>query len=102
MPALAIDLPHNDPSKYDGTIMRVDGTVVGSLWVIGFGAFRLQDSQSGREILVVSSGGIPAHGTAISIFGKFNRVKRMERGADPSCFGGKDWFRISASVKWSV
>jgi hypothetical protein len=70
----AIDLLLNDPGKYDGKIVRVDGTVVGSLGVMGFGGFRLQDSQTGREILVVSSGGIPANGTVISIFGKFKQA----------------------------
>jgi hypothetical protein len=69
-----IDLLLSDPSKHDGMSVRVDGTVVGSLGIMGFGGFRLQDPQSGSEILVMSSGGIPANGTAISVFGKFKQA----------------------------
>lgn len=73
-PSTTIDLLLNEPSKYDGTSVRVGGTVVGSLGVMGFGGFRLQDPQSGSEILVMSSGGIPPNGTAISVFGKFKQA----------------------------
>lgn len=73
-PTTTIDLLLDDPSKYDGRSVRVGGTVVGSLGVMGFGGFRLQDPQSGSEILVMSSGGIPPNGTAISVFGKFKQA----------------------------
>jgi hypothetical protein len=64
----------DDPSKYDGQTVKVGGEVAGSLGVMGLGGFRLRDPQSGSEILVMTSGGIPPSGTTISVFGKFKQA----------------------------
>jgi hypothetical protein len=72
--SISIDSLVDDPSKYDGQLVKVGGTVGASLGVMGVGGFRLLDRRTGSEILVMTSGGIPPIGTDISVFGKFKQA----------------------------
>jgi hypothetical protein len=61
-------------SQYDGKIVKVDGVVVGNFGIMGLGGFRLGDPASGREILVMTSSGVPQVGNSILVLGRFRQT----------------------------
>jgi hypothetical protein len=62
------------PGQYDGRIVKVDGVVAGSFGIMGLGGFRLTDPESGREVLVMTSNGIPPVGNSATAFGRFKQA----------------------------
>jgi hypothetical protein len=73
-PSTTIDQLLSEPSRYDGKIVKVDGMVVGSFGLMGLGGFRLQDLGSRREILVMTSGGVPLTGAPTLVWGKYKQA----------------------------
>jgi hypothetical protein len=74
VPRTTIDQILERPSQYDGKIVKVDGVVVGSFGVMGLGGFRFKDPGGGREILVVTSDGLPSAGNPILVVGRFKQA----------------------------
>lgn len=66
-----------DPSHYRNRTVRVNGTVVNSMGVIGTGGYQIQDDTG--KIYVLSSRGVPNRGSRVTVTG------RVQAGA--SVFG---------------
>jgi hypothetical protein len=66
-----------DPSRYRNRTVRVNGTVVNSMGVIGTGGYQIQDDTG--KIYVLSSRGVPNKGSRVTVTG------RVQAGA--SIFG---------------
>jgi hypothetical protein len=57
-----------DPSRYRNQTVRVSGTVVNSVGVLGAGGYQLEDN-TGR-IYVISRSGVPSRGSRVTVTGK--------------------------------
>lgn len=73
-PSVSVDELLKSAGEYDGEVVKVSGIVTGSVGLMGFGGFRLQDSVTKSEIMVMASEGIPLDGTVISLKGKFKQA----------------------------
>lgn len=58
--------------KLDGHTVTIEGTVTKNAGVLGAGGFVVTDGSS--TILVLSSGGIPEHGSDVEITGTFRKA----------------------------
>jgi hypothetical protein len=65
--AVRIGQINADPSRYRDRTVTVDGTVVNSVGLLGKGAYRVEDGTG--AITVLSSKGIPAGGSRVSVTG---------------------------------
>jgi len=57
-----------DPTRYQNRSVRVDGTVVNAMGVLGTGGYQVQDDTG--KILVISSTGVPSKGARVSVTGR--------------------------------
>jgi hypothetical protein len=62
-----------DPGRYDGETVRVEGRVMQSVGALGYGAYRINDG-SGTMNVVTTEGGAPAEGAKIGVQGTFRAV----------------------------
>lgn len=62
----------DDPSRYNGTTVRVAGKVTTSVGLLGYGAYRLDDGTG--SILVVAQHGVPREGAEVGVEGTFHSV----------------------------
>ncbi len=60
----------DDPSQYDGKIVRIAGTVSHSIGVLGTGAYQVDD-ETGKLIVVSKDGGAPREGAKVAVKGTF-------------------------------
>ena len=60
----------DDPSRYDGQTVRIAGDVQGSVGILGFGAYQLNDG-TGTLPIVTQSGGAPRDGAKVGVEGTF-------------------------------
>jgi hypothetical protein len=60
----------DDPSRYDGQTVRIAGNVQGSVGILGFGAYQLNDG-TGTLPIVTQSGGAPRDGAKVGVEGTF-------------------------------
>ena len=65
-------LTHSE--AYDGRVVRVSGVVVGRVGVLGLGGYRLEQQETGDEIVVLSRTGVPAIGTTLTVAGTFKQA----------------------------
>ncbi len=56
-----------DPTRYQNKSVRVKGTVVTAMGVLGTGGYQVQDDTG--KIFVISSTGVPAKGSRVSVTG---------------------------------
>jgi hypothetical protein len=63
----------NDPSRYDGKTVRVEGQVKGSIGGLGVGAYEVQD-KTGSIPIVSQRGDPPPTGAKIGVKGKFQAL----------------------------
>ncbi len=56
-----------DPSRFYNRTVRVDGTVVNSVGILGTGGYQIED-ETGR-IYVLSRSGVPSSGSRVSVTG---------------------------------
>jgi hypothetical protein len=63
----------NDPSRYDGKTVRIEGQVKGSIGGLGVGAFEVKDN-TGTIPVVSQRGDPPPSGSKIGIKGKFQAL----------------------------
>lgn len=61
-------------SQYDGKVVKVEGRVIGSVGIMGFGGYRLQQEDSADTILIMSRGGIPPTGALVTVSGIFKQA----------------------------
>jgi hypothetical protein len=103
LPSTTVEELLKHSNQYDGKIVKVDGMVVGSFGIMGLGGFRLRDPASRREILVVTSSGIPQAGNSILVFGRFRQtlsigsyqyaVVFMNSDVNKTIYGVVQWWR---------
>lgn len=63
----------DDPQRYDGRTVKVEGTVTRSAGLLGIGAFELDDG-TGSIIVVAQGQGVPREGGRASAKGTFQSV----------------------------
>jgi len=63
----------DDPARYDGRSVRVEGRVTGSIGAFGRGAYRLDDG-TGTLSVVSEAGGAPREGAEVGVEGTFRSV----------------------------
>lgn len=63
----------DDPGRYDGKSVRVEGRVTGSAGALGRGAYRVNDG-TGTLNVVSESGGAPREGAEVGVEGTFRSV----------------------------
>lgn len=62
----------DDPGRYDGQVVRVGGTVVTSVGLLGYGGYKLDDGTG--SVLVVTKHGVPREGAKVGVEGTFHSV----------------------------
>jgi len=60
----------DDPQRYDGKTVRIVGEVQGSVGVLGFGAYQVNDG-TGTLAIVSEGGGTPRQGAKVGVEGTF-------------------------------
>jgi hypothetical protein len=60
----------DDPQRFDGKTVRIAGEVQGSVGVLGFGAFQVNDG-TGTLAVVSQGGGTPRQGAKVGVEGTF-------------------------------
>jgi hypothetical protein len=63
----------DNPSKYDGKSVRIEGEVQGSAGGLGVGAYQVKD-ETGTLTVVSEHGGAPRKGAKIGVKGKFQAL----------------------------
>jgi hypothetical protein len=66
----------NDPSRYDGKTVRIEGEVKGSLGGLGVGAYEVSD-KTGTLAVVSDKADPPRSGTKIGIKGTFDALLNL-------------------------
>jgi hypothetical protein len=66
----------DDPSRYDGKTVRIQGEVKGSLGGLGVGAYEVSD-KTGTLAVVSDKADPPRSGTKIGIKGKFDALLNL-------------------------
>lgn len=69
---LSIDELLADASRLDGQRVTVQGSVDNNAGVYGVGGYLLSDGDD--SVVVISSSGVPAYGTAVTVTGVFHRA----------------------------
>jgi len=60
----------DDPSRFDGKTVRILGNVQGSVGLLGFGAYQVNDG-TGTLSVVTQGGGAPRQGARVGVEGTF-------------------------------
>jgi hypothetical protein len=63
----------NDPSRYDGKTVRIEGEVQGSAGGLGVGAYEVKD-ETGRLTVVSDERDPPRSGAKVGVKGKFQAL----------------------------
>lgn len=71
--AIRIGTLLEDPGRYDGRTVRVEGEVKESAGVLGYGAYRVSDG-TGTVNVVTTQGGAPAEGARVGVQGTFRSL----------------------------
>jgi hypothetical protein len=66
----------NDPSRYDGKTVRIEGEVKGSLGGLGRGAYEVED-KTGKLAVVSDRSDPPRSGTKIGVKGQFDALLNL-------------------------
>ena len=66
----------NDPSRYDGKTVRIQGEVKGSLGGLGVGAYEVRD-KTGTLAVVSEKADPPRSGTKIGVKGRFDALLNL-------------------------
>lgn len=66
----------NDPSRYDGKTVRIEGKVKGSVGGLGIGAYEVAD-KTGTLTVVSEKADPPRSGTEIGVKGKFDALLNL-------------------------
>lgn len=66
----------NDPSRYDGKTVRIQGEVKGSLGGLGLGAYEVTD-KTGTLAVVSEEADPPRSGTRIGVKGRFDALLNL-------------------------
>ena len=62
-----------DPGRYDGETVRVQGRVTQAFGALGYGAYRIEDG-TGTMNVVTTEGGAPSEGARVGVVGTFRAV----------------------------
>jgi hypothetical protein len=69
-PTTSIKTLLDDPSSYDGKFVRILGDVRGSVGLLGYGAYQVNDG-TGTLSVVTQGGGAPRQGARVGVEGTF-------------------------------
>jgi hypothetical protein len=61
------------PQRYDGRVVRVEGTVTRSAGVLGMGGYELDDG-TGQIFVIAQGGGVPVQGSRTRVKGRFESI----------------------------
>ena len=61
----------DDPGRFDGQVVRIAGDVTGSVGLMGYGAYQVDDG-SGKLTVVSEAGGAPREGAKVGVEGTFH------------------------------
>jgi len=59
---------NQEPSRFQNRTVRVDGTVVTSVGILGIGGYQIDDGTG--KIYVLSRTGVPSRGSRVAVTGK--------------------------------
>ena len=62
-----------DPGRYEGKTVRVEGEVTESAGALGYGAYRVDDG-TGKIYVVTTRGGAPSEGARVGVVGTFRAL----------------------------
>lgn len=68
----------DDPHRFDGEVVRVEGEVVNAAGALGYGAYRLNDG-TGTLYVVSDGGGVPRQGARVRVAGRFQALLTVGR-----------------------
>lgn len=60
----------DDPYRFDGKVVRIEGEVVDAAGALGYGAYRVDDG-TGTLVIVSDGGGVPRKGARVRVAGRF-------------------------------
>ncbi len=60
----------DDPGRFDGKTVRIAGDVTGSVGILGYGAYQVNDG-TGTLTVVTKEGGAPREGAKVGVEGTF-------------------------------
>jgi hypothetical protein len=66
----------DDPGRFDGKTVRIAGDVQGSVGVLGFGAYQVNDG-TGTLPVVTEGGGAPRQGAKVGVEGTFRSAYQL-------------------------
>jgi hypothetical protein len=66
----------DDPSKYDGKTVQIEGEVLGSAGGLGVGAYEVKD-ETGRLTVVSEDRDPPRSGAQVGVKGKFQALRSL-------------------------
>ncbi len=61
----------DDPGRFDGQVVRIAGDVTGSVGILGYGAYQVDDG-TGTITVVSERGGAPRQGGKVGVEGTFH------------------------------
>lgn len=68
----------DDPYRFDGEVVRVEGEVVNAAGALGYGAYQVDDGTG--TLLIVSDGhGVPREGARVRVAGRFQALLTVGR-----------------------
>ena len=70
VPTTPIKTLLDDPSRFDGKIVRVAGEVQSPVALLGYGTYKVNDG-TGTLSIVTEGGGAPREGAKVGVEGKF-------------------------------
>jgi hypothetical protein len=60
----------DDPTKHEGQIVRIQGTVEEAVGALGYGGYRVDDG-TGKILVITNTGGAPRTGARVGVEGEF-------------------------------
>lgn len=68
----------DDPQRFDGRAVRVEGEVVRAAGALGYGAYQVDDG-TGTLVVVSEGGGVPREGARVRVDGRFQALLTVGR-----------------------
>lgn len=70
----------DDPYRFDGRVVRVEGEVVRAAGALGYGAYEVDDG-TGSLVVVADGRGVPREGARVRVAGRFQALLTLGRNS---------------------